>query len=163
MSELPIEYCCICGYETGHAGRADDSIYIDCGNDELGPLCDDCVRGLKAWCYDDDDGITPEETETPRRSALDAVSEQNGLSERDVTVPATEIEIAEAMRVGDPVAMTIRKLAFERDRRSALDAEVVRVLSGVEMLLFRGSLNSEEITATEESIRELLKKLGGGE
>lgn len=115
MSELPIEYCGICGHETGHAGRADDSIYIDCGNDELGPLCDDCLRGLKAWCYDDD-GITPEETETPRRSAL--------------------------------------------------DAEVVRVLEKAQHWIVRDPLSAEEqddFTATENAIYELLKNLGGGE
>lgn len=56
---MPLEYCCVCGGETGRAGRSEDSIYREvrktqddlfrdgqqvCSSidDEVGPLCEDC-------------------------------------------------------------------------------------------------------------------------
>lgn len=35
------ERCFLCGFETGRAGKADDSIYSDDGR---GPWCEDCYR-----------------------------------------------------------------------------------------------------------------------
>lgn len=46
MSEQRIERCCLCDDPTGRVGRADDSIYVDAGKAELGPLCPECYRGL---------------------------------------------------------------------------------------------------------------------
>ena len=46
-TELPFEYCCKCGEPTGRAGRGDDSIYIDVGGQEVGPLCVDCCHLLE--------------------------------------------------------------------------------------------------------------------
>ena len=39
---MEAEKCCICGSETGRAGAADDSLYID----DDGPFCDDCYVQL---------------------------------------------------------------------------------------------------------------------
>ncbi len=41
------EYCTICGELTGGAGRDEDSNYVDkYGENELGPLCDECYHYL---------------------------------------------------------------------------------------------------------------------
>ena len=42
------ERCTICDEPTGHAGRGDDSIYIDLAGEEIGPLCDDCSRIIES-------------------------------------------------------------------------------------------------------------------
>ncbi len=34
-----LERCCSCDEPTGRAGRADDSLYCECG---AGPFCEDC-------------------------------------------------------------------------------------------------------------------------
>ena len=39
-----LEMCCNCGNETGKAGRADDSIYVQ----SYGPLCEKCWDELRA-------------------------------------------------------------------------------------------------------------------
>lgn len=52
------EICSLCDWETGRAGRTEDSLYplvaIDLPkigarpNDEIGPLCGDCFTALEA-------------------------------------------------------------------------------------------------------------------
>ena len=43
----PIEICIICGEPTGGAGRDEDSNYIyKYGDNESGPLCDECYDEL---------------------------------------------------------------------------------------------------------------------
>lgn len=40
---MDTERCCVCGSETGRAGQADDSIFLDLPDgDSLGPLCEVC-------------------------------------------------------------------------------------------------------------------------
>lgn len=67
MSERPLEHCCLCGDETGRAGRADDSIYLECVHafqatpnpdgpsimpgEEVGPLCVSCRDRLVSFGY----------------------------------------------------------------------------------------------------------------
>jgi len=36
---MEIEYCCMCGEETGRSGYGDDSLYAKDGS---GPYCPDC-------------------------------------------------------------------------------------------------------------------------
>ncbi len=43
----PLEECYVCGKYTGRAGRADDSIYCECG---AGPFCEECWDGH--WCLE---------------------------------------------------------------------------------------------------------------
>lgn len=44
MGEKRHELCCNCGNETGKAGRADDSIYVQ----SYGPLCEKCYDDFRA-------------------------------------------------------------------------------------------------------------------
>ncbi len=42
-----IEYCCKCEEATGHAGRGEDSIYVEYENGkEVGPLCIRCSKEI---------------------------------------------------------------------------------------------------------------------
>ena len=37
------EFCDVCDWATGRAGRGDDSLYVtDCDGNEIGPLCEIC-------------------------------------------------------------------------------------------------------------------------
>ena len=48
MSKTPqYECCCACDSHTGRAGRSDDSLYIDTGKGEIGPLCETCHAALR--------------------------------------------------------------------------------------------------------------------
>ena len=47
MSSPKLEMCFVCGYETGRAGRCEDSMYLDTPNAEVGPLCEDCFDALR--------------------------------------------------------------------------------------------------------------------
>ena len=40
----PLEYCFVCGSETGRAGASDDSFYIDYD----GPFCEECHNAALA-------------------------------------------------------------------------------------------------------------------
>ena len=62
MKEKHYECCFICGGRTGRAGRGDDSLYIDVGKSELGPLCEECHNAL---CRDDllEQGAAPDSGE----------------------------------------------------------------------------------------------------
>lgn len=64
---MQLEYCCECDEPTGHAGRADDSIFVELLRDwhkpgphdgpiipagsEVGPLCGEC------YCRMRDEGL----------------------------------------------------------------------------------------------------------
>ena len=39
---MSLEYCYECSCVTGHAGRLEDSLYIEMMDRELGPFCSDC-------------------------------------------------------------------------------------------------------------------------
>jgi hypothetical protein len=43
---MSLEYCCLCDEPTGRAGRGEDSIYVEAGDGEIGPLCLDCYDRL---------------------------------------------------------------------------------------------------------------------
>ncbi len=43
---LQLEYCVKCGETTGRAGRADDSLFVTIGGEEIGPLCLPCYRDV---------------------------------------------------------------------------------------------------------------------
>lgn len=45
---MAIERCCVCDGETGRAGQADDSIFLDLPDGEiLGPLCVSCCQNVE--------------------------------------------------------------------------------------------------------------------
>ena len=44
---LSYECCCVCDSHTGRAGRSDDSLFLDTGRGELGPLCEECYNALR--------------------------------------------------------------------------------------------------------------------
>ena len=50
------EICINCGDETGKAGKGEDSLYFEDGNDqEMGPLCEECfhLANIPPWCNPD--------------------------------------------------------------------------------------------------------------
>lgn len=54
MNTQQLEHCCLCDEATGRAGRGDGSIFIDVADRaEIGPLCIECLDGIKNWCNDD--------------------------------------------------------------------------------------------------------------
>ena len=56
MSNL--EYCSECGLPTGRAGKAEDSIYIEYPDKEVGPLCESC-RDHYWVCEECGQGVYP--------------------------------------------------------------------------------------------------------
>jgi hypothetical protein len=82
-------------------------------------------------------------------------------SERfDVSVPATEIEVAEAINATDAVPVgTIRRLAFERDRlrdEKKSDAELFDRLGAMNHRLF-GALKTIERASSLDEAKRLAK------
>lgn len=45
---MSLEYCCECDEETGNAGRGEDSLFIEVGDAEVGPLCSSCYGNQAA-------------------------------------------------------------------------------------------------------------------
>jgi len=43
---MELEMCCICDKPTEKCGRSEDSFYVEIGNDETGPLCEECFTKL---------------------------------------------------------------------------------------------------------------------
>lgn len=47
---MEAEHCCVCDDATGHAGQADDSIFLDLPDGEShGPLCEECHRQAEPY------------------------------------------------------------------------------------------------------------------
>lgn len=42
-----LEYCCECDDPTGRAGRGEDSVFVEVGEEEIGPLCEECCKKYK--------------------------------------------------------------------------------------------------------------------
>lgn len=67
---LELERCVDCDDPTGRAGRADDSLYCDCG---AGPFCGECHDEHGKRCEEADDpwpdGVCPECKDPPGRRA----------------------------------------------------------------------------------------------
>lgn len=53
---MALEYCFLCGEQTGRAGRADDSIYCECG---AGPFCLECWHGHSCEWKDNVEPVEP--------------------------------------------------------------------------------------------------------
>ena len=58
MSKDRIEHCHFCDLPTGKAGASEDSIYISWDDGEIGPLCDACWDGIRAYVLDDDGTVS---------------------------------------------------------------------------------------------------------
>jgi len=90
MSEN-LERCCLCDELTGRAGRGEDSLYINTGKAELGPLCPNCWQGIA----DEVNARLPTELTEQRQATLGAlamVEEYGGVAARKTN----ELEQAQA-------------------------------------------------------------------